>query len=97
MRIFVMANKIRTSGQLGPILKQLRKAKGWSQIELGKRIGLSQERISVIENHPEKTSVDQLLTVLMVLEAELRVGPRQSASDNDAPGGKRKTKPVESW
>lgn len=96
-----MVNKIRTSGQLSPILKQLRKAKGWSQIELGKRIGLSQERISAIENHPEKTSIDQLLTVLMALEAELQVGPRQPLSDKEAlsivPTGKRKNIPRESW
>lgn len=96
-----MVNKIRTSGQLSPILKQLRKAKGWSQIELGKRIGLSQERISAIENHPEKTSIDQLLTVLMALEAELQVGPRQSLSDKEALSivltGKRKNIPRESW
>lgn len=96
-----MINKIRTSGQLSPILKQLRKAKGWSQIELGKRIGLSQERISAIENHPEKTSIDQLLTVLMALEAELQVGPRQSLSDKEALSivltGKRKNIPRESW
>ncbi len=96
-----MVNKIRTSGQLSPILKQLRKAKGWSQIELGKRIGLSQERISAIENHPEKTSIDQLLTVLMALEAELQVGLRQSLSDKEAlsvvPTGKRKNIPRESW
>lgn len=75
-----MANSIRTTGQLGPILKQLRKARGWSQIELGKRIGLSQERISVIENHPERMSVDQLFTVLMALEAELQVEPRNFLS-----------------
>jgi len=96
-----MVNKIRTSGQLSPILKQLRKAKGWSQIELGKRIGLSQERISAIENHPERTSVDQLLTVLMALEAELQVGPRQSLSDKEALNivstGKRKNITRESW
>jgi HTH-type transcriptional regulator/antitoxin HipB len=92
-----MANKIRTSGQLSPILKQLGKAKGWSQIELGKRIGLSQERILVIENHPERTSVDQLLTVLMALDAEIQVGPRQSLSDKVtsgiAPTGNRKSVP----
>ncbi len=96
-----MVNKIRTSGQLSPILKQLRKAKGWSQIELGKKIGLSQERISAIENHPEKTSINQLLTVLMALEAELQVGPRQSLSDKEVssilPTGKRKNIPRESW
>ena len=68
-----MTDTIRTSGQLGPVLKRLRKDKGWSQFELGKRIGLSQERISVIENHAERISIDQLLTVLMALEAELHV------------------------
>src|SRR4030065_2727755 len=96
-----MTNNVRTTGQLGPILKQLRKAKGWSQIELGKRIGLSQERISVIENHPERMSIDQLLTVLKALEAELQVEPRHSLSGK-APvktvaTGSLKTKPRERW
>lgn len=96
-----MANSIRTTGQLGPILKQLRKAKGWSQIELGKRIGLSQERISVIENHPERMSVDQLFTVLMALEAELQVEPRNSLAGKalvkTAASGSPKIKPREPW
>lgn len=96
-----MANNVRTTGQLGPILKQLRKAKGWSQIELGKRIGLSQERISVIENHPERMSIDQLLTVLMALEAELQVVPRNTlsakASVKTVATGSQKMKPREPW
>ena len=71
-----MLDSVRTTGQLGPILKRLRAERGWSQLELGKRMGLSQERISVIEKHPERMSVDQLLTVLMVLDAELHVEPR---------------------
>jgi HTH-type transcriptional regulator/antitoxin HipB len=64
---------IRTSGQLGPALKQLRKKKGWSQAELGRRVGLSQERISGIENAPEKVSFDMLLTMMMALGAEFMV------------------------
>ena len=87
-----MFNNIRTTGQLGPILKQLRKDKGWSQIELGKKIGLSQERISVIESYPEKMSLDQLLTILMVLEAELQVVPRNSILVTDP---KKTTSPVD--
>jgi HTH-type transcriptional regulator / antitoxin HipB len=71
-----VADTIRTSGQLGPVLKRLRKAKAWSQVELGQKIGLSQERISVIENHPERVSIDQLLTILMALGAELQVERR---------------------
>ena len=71
-----MSTVVRTSGQLGPILKKLRKAKGWSQHALGEKVGLSQERISVIENHPEKVSLDSLLTVLMALEVEMQVAPK---------------------
>lgn len=96
-----MANNVRTTGQLGPILKQLRKTKGWSQIELGKRIGLSQERISVIESHPERMSIDQLLTVLMALEAELHVELRNSlsakATVKTITTGSLKIKPREPW
>lgn len=71
-----MTSNVRTSGQMGPVLKRLRKAKGWSQLELGKRIGLSQERISAIENHPERVTLDQLLTLMMTLDAEILIGPR---------------------
>ena len=71
---------VRTSGQLGPVLKGLRQARGWSQTELGRQLGLSQERISTIERHPERVTVGQLLTVLMALQAQLRVEPRSAAT-----------------
>lgn len=75
-----MNQVIRTAGQVGPLLKQLRKAKGWSQLQLGQKIGLSQERISAIENHPERITLDQLLTVLMALEAELSLMSRRAVA-----------------
>jgi len=71
---------VRASGQLGPVLKALRQARGWSQTELGRQVGLSQERISTIERHPERVTVGQLLTVLMALQAQLRVEPRSAAT-----------------
>lgn len=74
-----MPATIARAGQLGPVLKQLRRAKGWSQLELGQQLGLSQERISAIENHPERVTLDQVLTVLMVLDAEIHVLPRSKA------------------
>src|SRR5262245_12512570 len=74
-----MNHPIRISGQLGPALRALRERRGWSQTELGRRIGLSQERISSIERQPERITVGQLLTVLMALDAELRVGARAPA------------------
>jgi HTH-type transcriptional regulator/antitoxin HipB len=47
---------------------------------LGRQVGLSQERISAIERHPERVTVSQLLTVLMALQAQLRVEPRPAAA-----------------
>jgi len=83
-----MSTVVRTSGQLGPILKRLRKEKGWSQQALGNKVGLSQERISVIENHPEKVSLDSLLTVLMALDVEMQIAPK---------GTGIRSLPKESW
>lgn len=71
-----MRTPIRTSGQLGPVLRSLRKARGWSQAELGRRVGLSQERISAIESRPEKVNLDTLMTLAMALDAELSIGAR---------------------
>lgn len=79
-----MKTPLRTSGQLGPALRALRQAKGWSQAELGAHIGLSQERISTIERMPERITVQQLLTVLMALDAELAVSRRDRATDERA-------------
>lgn len=73
-----MSTAVRTSGQLSPILKKLRRHKGWSQQALGEKVGLSQERISVIENHPEKVSLDSLLTVLMALDVEMQIAPKST-------------------
>jgi HTH-type transcriptional regulator/antitoxin HipB len=68
-----MQTPIRTTGQLGPLLKRLRKNRNWSQTELGRRIGLSQERISTIENHPENVTLDNLFNVMMALEVHFSV------------------------
>ena len=78
-----MPTPIRAGGQLGTALRALRRARGWSQTELGRRVGLSQERISSIERQPERITVSQLLTVLMALDAELLVDTRRPSP---APG-----------
>ncbi|HEX7156450.1 MAG TPA: helix-turn-helix domain-containing protein [Burkholderiaceae bacterium] len=70
---------VRTAAELGPILKRLRASKGWTQHALGQRIGLSQERIAAIENHPERISLDQLLTVLMTFDAQVSISARRTA------------------
>jgi HTH-type transcriptional regulator/antitoxin HipB len=79
-----MTYPVRTSGQLGPILRNLRKSKGLSQAALGVRLGLPQDRISKIESRPEQITVNQLLTILMALDAELSVGARDAAAGSSA-------------
>lgn len=82
-----MQTPIRTTGELGPLLKRLRRARKWSQTDLGRRIGLSQERISAIENHPENVTMDNLFTVMMALEVHFSVVEQEPAAAAAAPVG----------
>lgn len=75
---------LTTSGQLGPYLKRLRTQQGLSQAALGRKLGLSQERISKIEANPESISLDQIMTVLMALDAALQVVPRRRSDESVA-------------
>ena len=87
-----MGTPIRTTGTLGPLLKRMRKAQNLSQADLGRLIGLSQERISMIESAPEKVTMDKLLTVMMALGAHFSVCESSSSkktlptSDASNPG-----------
>jgi HTH-type transcriptional regulator / antitoxin HipB len=73
-----MLHPIRATGQLGPLLKQLRLDKNWTQGELGQRVGLSQERISAIEKNPESVSLDRLLTIMVALDAQFLIATADS-------------------
>ena len=96
-----MKTSIKTSGQLGPLLKQLRVEKGLSQAVLGAKIGLSQERISRIESRPESVTLDQLLTVLMALDAafavERRTPPEKEAISSVSASNDLNTEDRENW
>ena len=67
---------IKTPAQLKATFRALRRAQGLNQSEFGRKVGLSQERISAIENHPERVTIDQLLTLLMAAGMELVIKPR---------------------
>lgn len=75
---------IQTAAQLKVALYRLRRDQKLSQSAFGRKVGLSQERISVIENHPERVTTDQLLTLLMAMGMELVIKPR---SLEDKPPG----------
>jgi HTH-type transcriptional regulator/antitoxin HipB len=59
--------------QIGALLATRRKALDLSQADVGKRIALSQNRISELESLPGTLTVVQLLKLLDVLGLELQV------------------------
>lgn len=64
---------IQTPTQLAAHLRALRTAKGWSQEQLGVKLGLSQARIARIEKEPLNVSVGQLLKILSAMDAKMSV------------------------
>lgn len=92
-----MKIKISSALQLGAHFKSLRRAKGWSQNDLGKRLGITQSRIAQIESNPESISVDKLIQILHVLDAGLLLEVERNksfATNLLSPLGKQKMEPT---
>lgn len=62
---------LRLVSQLRAHLQALRKQRGLTQAQLGRRLGLSQVRIAEIEANPGVVSVEQLTRILSALGATL--------------------------
>lgn len=67
-----------TALQLGQLLKAARKRHKLTQAEVAVRLGLSQNRVSYLEQHPDELSFRQLLGWCMAVGLELRLGERES-------------------
>lgn len=65
-----------TALQLGHLLKSARTHRKLTQAEVAGRLGLSQNRVSHLEHHPEELSLKQLLAWCAVVGLELRLGER---------------------
>ncbi len=57
-------------------LKQARRRRGWSQAELGRRVGLPQMHISGIETGKIVPRFDTLLDLVRILDRDLVLVPR---------------------
>lgn len=66
-----------TSPQLGQLLVSTRKLRRLTQAAVATRVGLSQNRISHLEKHPEEISFKQLLSWCSILELDLRLEERK--------------------
>lgn len=69
-----------TASQLGQLLVSTRKRRKLTQAAIATRVGLSQNRISYLENHADEISVKQLLSWCSALELELHLGERDTSS-----------------
>ena len=61
-------------------IRQARRAKGWSQFNLGQKAGLAQRHISGIETGKIVPRYDTLLDILRVLDRDLVLVPRELLS-----------------
>lgn len=69
---------LRTSSQLGQLLRSARKAGKLTQSQLALSMGVSQSRVSQLELQPGDMTVDQLLSACAALGLELQLGLRPS-------------------
>lgn len=67
-----------TALQLGQLLKAARKRCKLTQEEVAGRLGLSQNRVSYLEQHPDELSFKQLLGWCTAVQLELRLGERET-------------------
>lgn len=65
-----------TALQLGLLLKAARKRRRLTQAAVAARLGLSQNRVSHLEQHPEELSFKQLLGWCAAVGLELHLGER---------------------
>lgn len=79
-----MTHLLLSSSQVGQLLQSARKAAGRSQTDLALQVGLSQSRLSKLEQHPGAMTVDQLLVLCGSLCLELSL-QRRTAVGPDAP------------
>jgi HTH-type transcriptional regulator/antitoxin HipB len=66
--------------QVGANLAGRRKHLKLSQAEVASRLGLSQNRLSELESHPETLTVEQLLALLNVLGLEMSLDERTAGA-----------------
>ena len=74
---------LQTPAQLSDHLRSLRKARGLTQAQLGRMVGIDQSRITRIERNPEKVSVQTLLQLLTKLRVRLLLQPLDPLKTSD--------------
>jgi HTH-type transcriptional regulator/antitoxin HipB len=71
---------VTTPTQIGAILAARRKQLDLSQAQVAARVGLSQNRLSVLEKNSATLTAKQLMALLNVLGLELAMNEKTSAA-----------------
>ncbi|MRW88417.1 helix-turn-helix domain-containing protein [Duganella sp. FT80W] len=74
--------RVITAPHLGQLLVSTRKRLKLTQTTVAIRLGLSQNRISHLEKHPDEISFKQLLSWCSILELELWLGEGDTSGSN---------------
>ena len=80
-----MPQSVVTALQLGQLLKAARKQRKLTQAQVAGRLGLSQNRVSHLESHPDELSLKQLLGWCAVVGLDLQLAERDLSSPTAAP------------
>ena len=70
---------IKTPQQLGAVLEGYRKDRGLTQKDVGAKVGLAQNVVSLLERTPQRAGLARVFKLLAALDLELVVRPRKSA------------------
>ncbi|MGH7824410.1 MAG: helix-turn-helix domain-containing protein [Candidatus Binatia bacterium] len=76
-----MEQIVRTSKQLGAVIRRRRRSAGLSQAELGAKTNLRQATISALEHGEAGTQLRTLIDVMTALGLEMVVRERSMAAD----------------
>jgi len=71
---------LQSPSQLSLHLKSLRKSRNMTQVEMAKRLQITQERYSQIERHPELIATARLFEILAALGVDVLLKMRKSES-----------------
>lgn len=74
---------LQTPAQLANHLRSFRKARGLTQAQLGRLVGIDQTRIARIEKNPDRVSVHTLLQLLVALRVRVLLQPLDSTKSAD--------------
>lgn len=77
---------IDTHARARAVLRALRQARGLSQSEVGRLLGVNQKRVARIEASPDRTSLDQIAKLVALLGGRVVIeAAGQATSKKPAP------------